>query len=107
MRSLEGGHLKADLDGRREALGVLIERIAVAAAEGGRELEVRPREVVLAAGGIETARLLLLSTSVEPMGLGNRRDLVGRYFSNHPEVEAGLLQLSRPEHATRFYASRS
>jgi len=88
-----------------DAAGRRVERMRVATAPG-RELEIRPREVVLAAGGIETARLLLLSASVEPRGLGNRRDLVGRFFSNHPEVEAGLLQLSRPEHATRFHASR-
>ena len=81
-----------------------VERLRVATAPG-RELEVRPREVVLAGGGIETARLLLLSTSVEPGGLGNRRDLVGRFFSNHPEAEAGLLQVSRPENATRFWAN--
>ncbi len=40
--------------------------------------------VVLAGGAIETARLLLNSTSArEPEGLGNGRDLVGRNLQGH------------------------
>src|SRR5262249_2744519 len=88
-----------------DATGRRVERLRVATAPG-RELELRRGEVVLAGGGIETARLLLLSTSVEPRGVGNRHDLVGRFFSNHPEAEAGLLQVSRAENATRFWANR-
>lgn len=46
--------------------------------------EVRAKVVVLAAGAIETARLLLLSTSVHhPHGLGNRHDHVGRHVQGH------------------------
>lgn len=42
------------------------------------------RTVVLSAGAIETARLLLLSkTGREPYGLGNSRDLVGRNLQGH------------------------
>jgi choline dehydrogenase-like flavoprotein len=44
---------------------------------------------VAACGGIETPRLLLLSRSVETAGLGNRHDLVGRYFMEHPHPDAG------------------
>ncbi len=50
----------------------------------GLTARVRARFVVLACGGIENARLLLLSNGVEPHGLGNRHDLVGRYFMEHP-----------------------
>jgi glucose dehydrogenase len=40
---------------------------------------------VVAGGGIETTRLLLLSTSPEyPEGIGNNADQVGRYFMEHP-----------------------
>lgn len=44
---------------------------------------VRTRHFVLALGGIENARLLLLSNEIEAAGLGNGHDLVGRYFMEH------------------------
>jgi len=46
--------------------------------------EIRAAEVVLAAGAIETARLLLNSRSDrEPHGVGNNRDQVGRRLQGH------------------------
>ena len=53
-----------------------------------RGLRVRAGFVVVCAGGIETARLLLLSDSVEKNGLGNRHDVVGRFFQDHPHTLA-------------------
>ncbi len=47
MRQREGGHLRADLDGRREWLAALIERVAAAAAEGRAGLEARLAERVM------------------------------------------------------------
>jgi hypothetical protein len=44
----------------------------------------------VATGGIENARLLLISK------LGNERDQVGRYFMNHPKNYRGVLKLARP-----------
>ena len=49
----------------------------------GGQLSVRARRIVLATGGIENARLLLASRDRHPDGLGNDRDLVGRYFMDH------------------------
>jgi choline dehydrogenase-like flavoprotein len=49
----------------------------------GSDFHVRARRVVLAAGAIENARLLLASAGVQSAGLGNGRDLVGRYFMDH------------------------
>jgi choline dehydrogenase-like flavoprotein len=57
----------------------------------GRQLRVAAKTVVLAAGGIENARLLLLSDRVQRRGLGNDRDLVGRFFMEHPYLRAGVL----------------
>ena len=54
----------------------------------GTTLQVVARHVVLAVGGIETARLLLLSNAVAPRGLGNDHDLVGRFFSDHITIRA-------------------
>jgi choline dehydrogenase-like flavoprotein len=46
---------------------------------------------ILATGGIENARLLLVSNKVQKHGLGNHYDVVGRYFMDHPLVNCGLL----------------
>lgn len=57
----------------------------------GSPLPVRCRHYVLATGGIENARLLLNSNNVQPGGLGNDRDLVGRYFMEHPLQRVGSI----------------
>jgi choline dehydrogenase-like flavoprotein len=65
---------------------------AVVALEGavlhGPAFEIRARRYVLACGGVENARLLLLSN------LGNEHDLVGRYFMDHPRAVFGRVRLA-------------
>ncbi|MEL6576249.1 MAG: GMC family oxidoreductase [Pseudomonadota bacterium] len=56
---------------------------------------VRARYFVLAAGGIENARLLLTSNRQRPAGLGNGSDLVGRFFQEHIWYESGQVVPSR------------
>ena len=51
---------------------------------------------VLAAGGIENARVLLLSNKVQTGGLGNQNDLVGRFFMDHPKLVTGSFLPSNP-----------
>ena len=58
---------------------------------GGRRFEVRAKRFVLASGGIENTRLLLLSNDVVSAGLGNQHDLVGRYFMEHPHTKRALF----------------
>ena len=55
-------------------------------AEGGigKRFTIKPRHVVMAAGGMENARLLLASNDVMKMGVGNQNDLVGRFFGDNP-----------------------
>jgi choline dehydrogenase-like flavoprotein len=63
--------------------GQSVERLGGATLEGPG-FSVRAREFVLATGGIENARLLLLSHGVQATGIGNQHDLVGRHFMDHP-----------------------
>nr|WP_284692104.1 GMC oxidoreductase [Pinirhizobacter soli] len=69
----------------------------------GRRGRITARQYVLAAGGIENARLLLLSDSVSPEGLGNAHDLVGRYFMDHPSGRLGVVATDDPDALTRPY----
>ncbi|HEV2150156.1 MAG TPA: GMC family oxidoreductase [Longimicrobiaceae bacterium] len=62
-----------------------------AATPEGKAFSVRARTVVLATGGIENARILLLSNRVQEAGIGNGHDLVGRYFMEHQVVSGGIL----------------
>ena len=75
--------------------GTAVEHVEARTLEGVT-VRIRPRFVVLCCGGIENARLLLLSNRVEPQGLGNRRDLVGRYFMEHPRTECGVVAARDP-----------
>jgi len=49
-----------------------------------QQFSVKAHTTVMAVGGVETSRLLLLSNKVHPQGAGNENDLVGRYFMDHP-----------------------
>ncbi|WP_285401720.1 GMC oxidoreductase [Luteibacter sp. ME-Dv--P-043b] len=69
----------------------------------GRRGRVRARHYVLAAGGIENARILLLSDSVAPGGLGNANDLVGRYFMDHPSGTLGVVRSPHVDRLSRPY----
>ena len=62
----------------------------------GKKGSVRAKYVVLACGGIENSRLLLLSDDVQKEGLGNKNDVVGRYFLRHLEFETADAILNDP-----------
>ena len=59
----------------------------------GKRGRVTAKIYVLACGGIENARLLLVSDDVAPGGLGNSHDLVGRFFMDHPHTEPAVVAL--------------
>jgi len=73
----------------------------------GNELSVRGRAVVLAAGAIENARLLLASRHDRAAGLGNERDQVGRNFMEHLHVLAGHLVVANPTTTHDLYREAS
>jgi choline dehydrogenase-like flavoprotein len=74
-----------------------------AATLDGRRITVRARVFVVAAGGIDNPRMLLLSNRVRPAGMGNEQDLVGRYFLEHPRYVAGMAVLVDPTTPLRIY----
>ena len=76
--------IELDADGARVAA------LRVASAPG-REFRVRAAQVVLAAGGLACPQLLLNSDRQRPGGIGNRFDLVGRHYMDHPLVFGGTF----------------
>lgn len=58
----------------------------------GKTFTATAEHWVVATGGIEVARLLLASRDVQPQGIGNAHDLVGRYYMCHV---AGTLSTIR------------
>ena len=79
-----------------------IERVQVVSTHEERRFSVEARTFVLAGGGIENARLLLVSRSVNERGLGNDHDLVGRYFMDHPVAKAAIFYPSDPAKVSRY-----
>ena len=65
---------------------------------GKRRFRVAARHHVLALGTVENARLLLHSDRVQKEGLGNGRDLVGRFFLQHPAIKKLIFQAPFPTH---------
>ena len=87
---------------RLSKTGDKVEGLDVACLDGKRHTAVG-RTYVLAVGGIENVRLLLASNGVRPEGIGNRHDLVGRFFQGHvtyaldgdAETEGTAVHVSR------------
>ena len=62
----------------------------------GREFSVRATQFVLATGGLEVTRLLLANRDVHANGIGNRYDVVGRYYMCHLAGTVGALSVAAP-----------
>jgi choline dehydrogenase-like flavoprotein len=91
--------------------GGVVRELNVGVLPNGR-FAVRACIYILAAGGIENARLLLLSESKAGVGLGNDRDLIGRFFMLHLEYPGGVIVRTDPyadltfqtgENGARYY----
>ena len=57
----------------------------------GTKFRFEADHYVLSTGTIETSRLLLASCSVNPKGVGNTHDQVGRYFHDHISLPSAEL----------------
>lgn len=81
-----------------EANANAVTGLAVRSAGGGT-IAVRADHVVLAAGGLETTRLMLASRDVHPAGIGNAHDVLGRYYMCHIAGTMGLFSAAGGEAA--------
>ena len=111
---------KAEDDGARVIDRAAVQRLdlsddpstldaAVYATPDGTEYRQEARQFVLAAGGVETPRLLLLSDSkAYPDGLANSSGAVGRYFMDHPYTRvAGDIPESIEQEPIGYVTSQS
>ena len=80
--------IELDSDGRH-VTGLAIQ------ARSGRQGRVRARVFVLCGGGIDNPRLMLASNTVMSGGVGNAKDLVGRFFQDHPSGTTGSLATTK------------
>ena len=62
---------------------------------GNKRVTIKPKQVVLATGGIEVARMLLANRDVHRNGIGNDHDVVGRYYMCHLAGTIGTLTFKR------------
>lgn len=69
----------------------------------GKTTILKAKQFVLATGGIENARLLLLSGSSPERALGNKNDCVGRYFIDHGYIDSGWFVPSSNKQNLRYY----
>ena len=76
-------------------LGNEVTGLRVATLEGG-QFQVKAKHYILANGGLEIPRLLLLSNRAQPAGLGNQHDLVGRFFMEHLHFWSGVFLPNQP-----------
>ena len=92
--------LRFSPDGRR----ITSIDLAVQGARNG--FEIKPITMVLAAGGIENARLLLLSSTGLARGLANEHGVAGRYFTEHMYVDGGVY-VPAARRSLAFHFTRS
>lgn len=72
----------------------------------GKSATIKARFVILACGGIENPRMLLLTHKVETAGLGNRHDLVGRFFMEHPHISSAGARFRGSKKWLKSYKER-
>lgn len=77
-------HLQLSADGAR------MDHVQCATLEGKR-MRVRAKQYILACGTLENTRLLLHADDVQPQGIGNTHDWLGRCFMEHVEWDIGHI----------------
>ena len=72
----------------------------------GRTAAVPVNMLVLAAGGIETNRILLLNDHQMPGGLGNHCGWLGKAFMEHPCLDAGIVEPTNMRRLQQTFGTR-
>ncbi len=70
----------------------------------GTASRVKAKVVVLCAGGLENARILLLSRGALGAGLGNAHDLVGRFLQDHPNALTATIKTENVERLIALFS---
>lgn len=73
------------------------------ALEDGKSVSLSAKRFVLASGGIENPRLLLLSGESPERSLGNGYGNVGRYFTEHGFADPGWLKTSHKRRLRNYF----
>jgi choline dehydrogenase-like flavoprotein len=79
-------HIKLNSAGDR------VEELAIRTL-AGKSCTIKATHFVLAVGGLEVPRLLLANRDVQPHGIGNQFDVVGRYYMCHLAGTIGRIQI--------------
>jgi choline dehydrogenase-like flavoprotein len=80
-----------------------VEGVKITTLDMAKTGMVRAKIVVLACGGLENPRLLLVSNRIQTTGLGNQNDNVGRFFMEHPLAESGKLVTLKDSRPLAYY----
>ena len=91
-----------ELDDRRQAVTGLVFR----SFASDQPFRVTAGTYVLCMGGLENPRALLNANKQIAAGIGNRHDLVGRYFTEHPHHTLGRIVLEEPLRGRQFFAPK-
>jgi choline dehydrogenase-like flavoprotein len=79
-----------------------VEALELRGSKDGAAANISVRELVLAAGGIETTRLLLAAQRQMPDRFGGIDGPLGRYYQGHMVGEVAEIRFVRPELARAF-----
>lgn len=89
--------VELDTDDGGQAVGA-----AVLKSLDGRIFRAQARQFVIAAGGLESTRLLFNSNRVHRAGLGNHADQLGRYYMGHASGKLAKIEFTGKASRTIF-----
>lgn len=69
---------------------------------GGKNIQVKCQKYILASGGLNTTRLLLVSDRRHPGGIGNHSGMLGRFYMGHLSGDIAVANFTTPPKSTVF-----